>query len=320
MKKTLFIIILTAILSLSACSPFKTDGNETAASRIEELETKIAEYEKKLRDSEGYGTRLEEYADLIEEYTSLIESYQNQLQAAESTAAGQNDRIVEKNNEIADLKNQLADVERRMKSIEGFCWEIREPLPNNSAILTLKKTIGVGAYMTIKYPGKDEKEIYEGGITYFAVSPDSKKLVLDDYLPEERYTCYAIIDLETYETKFNYLYGLPNGESAAYLEWLDGRYFLFVSHRNSGMNLRGGDVYVYDTETDKYQPLVLLSGQSLQVVDMKTYPGAFVAFRALKYDETKTHTDEEYYTLTVDEIHELIKSGKTVDLCKKNPL
>ncbi len=313
MKKIPLLLLSILILLLSSCSsPFYTDDQSNAA-RIEELEAKVAEYERKLSQSE-------ENEQLLEEYIDLIENYELQLDAAKNTAAEQSKRISERESEISELKYQLSEAARKMELIKLNTFSIYEPLPDNSAMLICRKQFDGSAYMMIKKQGEDEKELYYGGITYYAVSPDSKMLVLDDYLPEESYTCYAVIDLETHETKFNYMYGLPNGESAAYLEWLDGRYFLFVSHRNVGMNLRGGDVYVYDTETDKYQPLVLLGDQSLQVIDMKTYPDAFVAFRTLKYDETKTHTQEDYYTLTADEIYELIKNNKTVDFSDRAPL
>jgi hypothetical protein len=105
---------------------------------------------------------------------------------------------------------------------------------------------------------------------------------------------------------------LPRNELVTEMKWLDGRYFLFVSQFDHGTIAIGGDVWVYDTETDDYFRIIAREDGDMQISYIKVYDGMvlFTMYYYVDdaYDETETH----YYALSAEEVYQLIETRSEI--------
>lgn len=172
--------------------------------------------------------------------------------------------------------------------------------------------------LQIKFPDNTSARIFEDldFITYYQISPDGTKVIADDFEYEFNATI-CIYDVAKRETTKLTDLKLPENMTPAYLQWLDNRYFMFVVQFDHGTVVRGGDVYIYDTQTQKYQPLIKNSSRLFQTYSFDVYGDSYVVVNSLLYEKTMNFTEPKYNILTVKEIYDHIKSGKTIDLSKK---
>ena len=123
-----------------------------------------------------------------------------------------------------------------------------------------------------------------------------------------------LYDVEKRKTRELPITNIPAHTTVANMEWLDDRYFLFIVQFDSGTIVRGGDVYVYDTKTDQYKAIVINNDNKFQTSDFDVYNQDFVIIHSYLYDDQYYYTEDKYHLLTHDEIYDLIKNNKTIDL------
>ncbi len=295
MKKTLLIIILTAILSLSACSsPFNTDEQE--ASRIEELETKVAEYEKKLRESEETADR--------------IDDYEKRLNAAENTAA--------------EWQYRYDEAEKANEKLRAFrTYDIKD-----GKIYYYKNSNIVAVYDDGQI---EEVHDFEGGLASVDMSPDGRKLLISDFDLEGGFYLYIYYVNEGRKEEIQIK--IPEKDhSPSHICWLDDRYFLFVEQFDHGTVTFGGTVYYYDTKTEKSAQVIdadinVLQIAAVDLLDRKSLYGFFDAtMLALFSDEKDTFlvscavvergnfVSDRYFLISKDEIAGAIANGTKIAL------
>lgn len=144
---------------------------------------------------------------------------------------------------------------------------------------------------------------------YFDLYPDTRRVILNNYTWEEPSDVY-LYEASTGEKRQLDMSRLPRNELVTAMKWLDGRYFLFVSQFDHGTIAIGGDVWVYDTETDEYFRIIAREDYMdyMQIANMTVYDG-MVLFHVPYYtDDGYSDTEMHYYTLSTKEIYELIDS------------
>lgn len=144
---------------------------------------------------------------------------------------------------------------------------------------------------------------------YFDLYPDTRRVILNNYTWEEPSDVY-LYEASTGEKRQLDMSRLPRNELVTAMKWLDGRYFLFVSQFDHGTVAIGGDVWVYDTETDEYFRIIAREDYMdyMQIANMTVYDG-MVLFHVPYYtDDGYSDTEMHYYTLSTKEIYELIDS------------
>ncbi len=132
------------------------------------------------------------------------------------------------------------------------------------------------------------------------------RVVFNDFSWEVISTVY-LYDIGTDEKKQLDISGLPEYETVSAMKWLDRRYFLFVSQFDHGTVVRGGDVWVYDTETDEYFRIIAREDGRLQIHDIVVYDG-MILLDVPYYDEGFTETEQHYYTVATETIYGLIEN------------
>ena len=154
-------------------------------------------------------------------------------------------------------------------------------------------------------------------IRHIKTSPDLKKVIFNDFDFEVTAKVY-MYDAEKKQKKQLSLSELPEQRTAAYMEWLDDRYFLFVVQLDQGTIVRGGELYVYDTETDKYKKIVKGETDYMQISAFDTYGDSFILITCEVYDESWANAKREYYLLSVNSIKDSIAKEKVITLVRKN--
>lgn len=155
-----------------------------------------------------------------------------------------------------------------------------------------------------------EADLVDGYMdVYFDLYPDTRRVILNNYTWEEPSDVY-LYEAATGEKRQLDMSRLPRNELVTAMKWLDGRYFLFVSQFDHGTVAIGGDVWVYDTETDEYFRIIAREDYMdyMQIANMTVYDG-MVLFHVPYYtDDGYSDTEMHYYTLSTKEIYELIDS------------
>jgi hypothetical protein len=242
----------------------------------------------------------------IEELESEIDRLNNLLSAAD--------------NEKEDLSNQISDLKEDKESNNTLVSQKRIWLKGGYLIL---KEYNTAPYYTLSmvYIGETVVEVIElHQIWTVRASPNGTKVILNDFL--EEYTAHVYMyDVEKRETKELLMPDLPSERTVEDMEWLDDRYFLFVVQFDDGLAVRGGDVYVYDTETDEYKAIIKSEDYwKFQTEDFDVYRNDFVIFNSWLGDGHANFTEKKYHMLTYDEIYDLIKNNKILDLSKKDSM
>jgi hypothetical protein len=149
---------------------------------------------------------------------------------------------------------------------------------------------------------------------YFDLYPDTRRVILNNYTWEEPSDVY-LYEASTGEKRQLDMSRLPRNELVTEMKWLDGRYFLFVSQFDHGTIAIGGDVWVYDTETDDYFRIIAREDGDMQISYITVYDGMvlFTMYYYVDdaYDETETH----YYALSAEEVYQLIETRSETIFC-----
>ncbi|MBR6553600.1 MAG: DUF4652 domain-containing protein [Clostridia bacterium] len=149
---------------------------------------------------------------------------------------------------------------------------------------------------------------------YFDLYPDTRRVILNNYTWEKPSDVY-LYEASTGEKRQLDMSRLPRNELVTEMKWLDGRYFLFVSQFDHGTIAIGGDVWVYDTETDEYFRIIAREDGDMQISYIKVYDGMvlFTMYYYVDddYDETETH----YYALSAEEVYQLIETRSETIFC-----
>lgn len=149
---------------------------------------------------------------------------------------------------------------------------------------------------------------------YVTGSGDARRVILNNYTWEKPSDVY-LYEASTGEKRQLDMSRLPRNELVTEMKWLDGRYFLFVSQFDHGTIAIGGDVWVYDTETDDYFRIIAREDGDMQISYIKVYDGMvlFTMYYYVDdaYDETETH----YYALSAEEVYQLIETRSETIFC-----
>lgn len=153
-------------------------------------------------------------------------------------------------------------------------------------------------------------------ISYIKPSPDRRKIIFNNFEMEVTAKVY-LYDVESKQKK-ELVMPLPEFRTASYMGWLDNRYFLFIVQFDQGTIVRGGDLYVYDTNTDQCRKIIGTESQYMEISSFEFYNDDFILFQCVLHDVKLENTDNQYYIVTVEEIKNLINNGKTMVLKQAN--
>lgn len=161
-----------------------------------------------------------------------------------------------------------------------------------------------------------EKIHEDWNISVIKPSPDRSKVIFNDFDFEVTAKVY-LYDVEKKQKKQLNLSELPNLRTASYMEWIDYRYFLFVVQLDQGSVVKGGELYVYDTETDKYRKIIQGENESTQISTFDVYD-RFILITCAVLDEALEKAEKEFYLLPMNEIMDAINKEKEITLKSKN--
>lgn len=158
-------------------------------------------------------------------------------------------------------------------------------------------------------------------IAEYSFSPDGKTLVFNNYDPDYMSQNY-LLNLENGEIKKLNIGDTDEERTVSALRWLNDRYFLFVEQSNA-IACQGGDVYVYDTETDEFAKIIGSEGNALEIhsFDVHTHgedAEVYWLLTAKEWDETYNFTDTYFYAVTETTLYDLIENGKVLTLDPKD--
>lgn len=167
----------------------------------------------------------------------------------------------------------------------------------------------------LRYPDGETVEIapIASNDGYIAPSPDGKHIAYNNYSWEFNTPIY-LYDLETKETR-TLPTSLPEDETPSAMCWLDSRYLLFVCQFDHGTIVQGGDVYYYDIETDKHGKIIETDDPGmLQINDFHRYDDFILLTATQLEEEYLDPIDDKYFTVTYEQIYDLIETGTLLTL------
>lgn len=157
-----------------------------------------------------------------------------------------------------------------------------------------------------------ESDFVDGNMdVYFDLYPDSRRVILNNHTWEKPSDVY-LYEAATGEKRQLDMSGLPRNELVTAMRWLDGRYFLFVSQFDHGTIAIGGDVWVYDTETDEYFRIIAREDGYMQISYITVYDGMVLFYVPYYIDDAYSDTEMHYYTLSTKEIYQLIDTRNEI--------
>lgn len=316
MKKYLSAALaLVLAVSFASCDPTQGEQSEITNenSSVSETVSTVSEVSEPDADKE----RIAELEAELAKKTARIEELQAEINKAREDYGKLADELNTALEEKTAVEKQLSD----LKSSAANAVKSRGIYNSNYRASFQWHYSNGKTWFTLSYIGEEPVIITEDqplSITYLALSPNIKQVVYNDY-EWEAYSNVYLCDIEKKTTRKLDLSELPPQRTVTTMEWLDDRYFMFVIQFDQGTIAVGGDLYVYDTQTDKYQPIVVNSNGAFQTHGVESYEKLFVVKSSL-YDDEDYFTTEKYHTLTADEIYDLIKNNKTVDLSKTKAL
>ena len=143
---------------------------------------------------------------------------------------------------------------------------------------------------------------------FIAPSPDGKHIAFNNYSWEYNTPIY-LYNVETKETR-TLPTSLPEDETPSAMCWLDSRYLLFVCQFDHGTIVQGGDVYYYDIETDKHGKIIETDDPGmLQINDFHRYDDFILLTATQLEDEYLDPIDDKYFTVSYEQIYDLIEKG-----------
>ena len=188
--------------------------------------------------------------------------------------------------------------------------------PSNWHRLLLVQDEKFRVILYLRYPDGETVEITRKNLNKdgsIAPSPDGKHIAYNNYTWEFNTPIY-LYDLETKETR-TLPTSLPEDETPSAMCWLDSRYLLFVCQFDHGTIVQGGDVYYYDIETDKHGKIIETDDPGmLQINDFHRYDDFILLTATQLEEEYLDPIDDKYFTVTYEQIYDLIETGTLLTL------
>ena len=187
--------------------------------------------------------------------------------------------------------------------------------PSNWHRLLLVQDENFHQTLYLRYPDGETVKIanivsMDGSI---APSPDGKHIAFNNYSWEYNTPIY-LYNVETKETR-TLPTSLPEDETPSAMCWLDSRYLLFVCQFDHGTIVQGGDVYYYDIETDKHGKIIETDDPGmLQINDFHKYDDFILLTATQLEEEYLDPIDDKYFTVTYEQIYDLIETGTLLTL------
>lgn len=205
---------------------------------------------------------------------------------------------------IIDLEKQIEKLKYQIKSKEFYLKE--------GICLTLYREPALHR-LSIKYKDNSVVDIIELYlISEIELSPDGSKVILNDFDQEATARVY-LYDVDKRKTQ-ELLIKLPDFMTVSRMKWFDNRYFMFIAQSNAGIFAKGGDVYIYDTQTDNYKMIISRTNSDYQISNMDVYTDSFCVFTSILYEKTFSSYQSFHHIITFDEMYNLIKSSKVLKL------
>ncbi len=312
MKKFLCVVTVTLLIAgLYGCG--KGDDNLSAdQTAVSEESAAISDESSEVSDESSAISDISENnseSDISAPDDGRVEELEEEIENLKSLLSTAENGKTEMQNRIKDLEKQIDDLTSQVtKAIVNVFY-----MKGGSRLLLTRS--GFNYRLTVEYADKTTQEILNDYyISIIKPSPDGSKLVFNNFQMECTAQVY-LYDDGTHTTRELQMPLLPQSRTAAFMEWLDDRYFLFVVQLDHGSVVRGGDVYFYDTQTDDYGKIIEMKDPHQQIYSFNVYSDAFIIFNAIEYEETYNFTEDVYFSVTVDEIRNLI-SGKNTMILK----
>lgn len=306
-------IILSLLLSLGACAGSDDEALSRAVAELSSAEAEISELNSRLEAANdalaGNGDKIDELNAAIEELKKEKEELVKENRRLDGAAGLAESSVKELEQKISEMTTQISGLEAKLAQHgEGVRVDI-----SDDEYIYMKSIYG-GDIERVDKKDNTRKTIFKGGtVNYLCASPDKTRVIWNDF-EFEVIAVVRMYDVAKDTVSVVEMKNFPKQRTVAAMQWLDNRYFLFVMQLDSGTIVRGGDVYVYDTENGSYQQLVANSDPRMQTEGFTVYPDNGVLFSSQLYEETYNFTEVKKHYFTMEEIYDLIKSGKTVDL------
>ena len=299
-KLTAFLaIILLAVFIISACT--KNISESGQISTVESTKT--------IANSSKPNESIIENSTIDKAKIKELESEIDKLNAL----------LSDTNSENEVLANQIKNMEEDEDYLKYWPAKVRFIMVKNGMYIKIKKDNGpsLSYTVTIEYDDKPAVEVIKiRRVWTIKASPEGTKIILNDFTGEYNAKVF-MHDVEKKETKELKMPNLPRDTTVSSMEWLDDRYFLFVVQRDHGSVVRGGDAYVYDTKNNEYKAIIKNSDWKYQTYSFNVFSEDFVVINSWLYEETMNFAEKKHYIMTFDEVYDLMKNNKTLDLSKK---
>ncbi|HBL84286.1 MAG: hypothetical protein A2Y17_07475 [Clostridiales bacterium GWF2_38_85] len=298
MKKFICLVLAAVIIIVGLYACTGKDNTSTA----ESADTSGIASSEALDNSDNNSSVLDnEKNDELEKEIDRLEIL---LQTAENEKESLSNQINELEEQIEDLKYQI----KRYK-YDHFPSDI---YVKDGVYMSLHKE-ELNEVLSIKYSDDSIVDIVKlGYISTIKISPDRSKVILNNFEFEVNAQVF-LYDVDNKKTKELLMPNLPQYYTPSRMSWLDNRYFLFVVQYDAGTIVRGGDVYIYDTQTDNYRKIIGRDHYLFQICDIDVYKDDFCVFTSILYEETLNEYETFFNILTFDEIYELINKGTTIN-------
>ena len=339
MKKTIILLTLLRLL-LASCgeqakpaesSAPEAESSETASESLgqeEELLALQAELKEANQDLAEANRRISTLEAQIDSLVARLErleplKLEDLQQEALRLTAELEDATAELEEQTQLAASLQAEVTRLEANLGGSqpslilrCIPIAIDHPSNWHRLLLVQDEKFRVILYLRYPDGETVEITRKNLNmdgYIAPSPDGKHIAYNNYSWEFNTPIY-LYDLETKETR-TLPASLPEDETPSAMCWLDSRYLLFVCQFDHGTIVQGGDVYYYDIETDKHGKIIETDDPGmLQINDFHRYDDFILLTATQLEEEYLDPIDDKYFTVSYEQIYDLIETGTLLTL------
>ncbi len=138
-------------------------------------------------------------------------------------------------------------------------------------------------------------------ITNVCLNYQKDMLIWNDFAGEYNATVW-VYDIDAGILTEQPMDDLGEDYTPSFMSWYDSRYFLFISQLDHGSIVRGGDVYVYDTDTHEYR-MIIDAQDRLMFTSLDEY------LYAVNYNEENDSYTEMFYMIYAD-LRELFENDQ----------
>lgn len=338
MKKTIILLTLLCLL-LASCgeqakpaesSAPEAESSETASESLgqeEELLALQAELKEANQDLAEANRRISTLEAQIDSLVARLERLEPlKLEDLQQEALRLTAELEDATAELEEQTQLAASLQAEVTRLEANLGGSQPSLilrsipiaidhPSNWHRLLLVQDENWRKTLYLRYPDGETVEI--APITsddgYIVPSPDGKHIAYNNYSWEFNTPIY-LYDLETKETR-TLPTSLPEDETPSAMCWLDSRYLLFVCQFDHGTIVQGGDVYYYDIETDKHGKIIETDDPGmLQINDFHRYDDFILLTATQLEEEYLDPIDDKYFTVSYEQIYDLIETGTLLTL------